>query len=61
VTDTQTRHRYPATLSARLPAEAAERIRKMAAADDRPPTTLARRWILDGLRRAEEKAGATSA
>jgi predicted transcriptional regulator len=60
VTDTQTRHRYPATLSARLPAEAAERIRKMAAADDRPPTTLIRRWVLQGLA-AEEAKGAKGA
>ena len=50
------RVRYEAVLTARLPEEAARRIRELAEADDRPPTTLARRWILEGLERAQERS-----
>jgi predicted transcriptional regulator len=44
--------RYEAVMSVRVPEEAARQIRALADADDRPPTTLCRRWILEGLQRA---------
>ena len=50
------RVRYGAVIAARVPEETARRIRELAEADDRPPTTLARRWILEGLERAQERS-----
>jgi predicted transcriptional regulator len=51
--------KYPAVVSVRLPAEAAERLEKRAAADDRAPSAWARKAVLDALKRSE--AGASSA
>jgi len=42
----------------RLPDSEARKLREMAAADDRPPASLARQLVLRGLR---EKAGASGA
>jgi hypothetical protein len=50
------RTRYDAVILARVPGEAARRIRELAAADDRPAAALARRWILEGLERAQERS-----
>jgi hypothetical protein len=41
--------RYEGRLSMRLHTEEAQRLSEAAAADDRPPSTFARRLILEGL------------
>jgi hypothetical protein len=45
----------------RVPASAARQIRELAEADDRPVAALARRWILQGLERAQERSERTPA
>ena len=52
-----------AVITTRLPAEEAARLRAMARADDRSCSQLARRLLLDGLKRATDdpNAGATGA
>jgi hypothetical protein len=47
--------KYEAIVTARLPIQEALRLRELAAADDHPPSVLARRLILEGLRRSEER------
>lgn len=42
---------YPAMVGVRLTAQQAAKLRELAAADDRPPSTLARRILADALAR----------
>jgi predicted transcriptional regulator len=53
--------KYEAIVTARLPIQEALRLRELAEADDRPPSVLARRLILKGLRRSEERQRETRA
>jgi hypothetical protein len=46
--------RYPVVLPLRLGIDEAERLKRYCEADDRRPGTVARRWIVEGLRRAEQ-------
>ena len=47
--------RYPVTFGVRLPASAAEQLRQLAAADDRPPTALARRLLIEALEQKKQQ------
>ena len=43
--------KYPQTFGVRLTLDQAEKLRAIAAIDDRPPTALARRMIVEALER----------
>lgn len=46
---------YPVVVGVRLPADQAERIRRIAEADDRPASSLLRRIIAKGLDQYEQQ------
>jgi hypothetical protein len=46
-----TETRYPITIGVRVTADQARKLRDLAAADDRPPSSLARRLLVDALER----------
>ena len=50
--------RYPHTIWARLPAAAADHLREIAAAEDRPLSAIVRRVVLRGLEIERESAEA---
>ena len=46
--------RYPNIVGVRLSAEQMEKLQQLAAADDRPPSSLARRLLAEAIERATE-------
>jgi hypothetical protein len=46
---------YPITIGVRVTADQARRLRDLAAADDRPPSSFARRLLVDALERHTPK------
>jgi predicted transcriptional regulator len=50
---------YPITIGVRVTAEQAKRLRDLAEADDRRPSALARRLLIESLDRYTPKEGAT--